>query len=1516
MNKIYRLIKNRNTGVVQVAPETARAHGKGKGIVKAGTLTAVLACASPTAWAADTYWSAVTGDWNTGTNWNTNDVPTIADNAYINNDGMAQVQGAGAVAGFLRVGDSGTGNLEISNGGTLSIDWNAILGDKSGGSGTVTVDGEGSSWTAAGSVGVGGDGAGMLTIRNGGSAHADFNFVFGQSAGGTGTATVTGSGSSLTSVGEMHVGNYGLGTLNIEAGGIVNVSGDNEIWLASRSGSSGTINIGNGAAAGIVNAAEVEGGSGTATLNFNHTDGDYYFTNDGTSGGTAVNITGSTAVNHNGSGTTTLNGANTYTGTTTVNAGTLSLAGGSAIADTGAVVVNGGGTLNLAASETIGSLAGAGSVSLNANTLTTGGNNASTIYSGAMTGTGSLTKTGTGTFTLTGASTLTGDTTANGGGLTIASGGTLSNKDSYLGSSTSGTVTVDGLGSTWTNTGYLYLGYLNTGALNISNGGVVNSNESWLAVAAGTSGTATVDGTDSTWTNSNNLLVGDNGSGTLTITNGGAVSNTNGTVGRGFNASGTVTVDGAGSTWTNSGNLIVGDLGPGTLTVSDGAAVNVAAGTGTVTLAKSHLSSSGTLNIGDGGAAGILNAASVTGGSGTATLNFNHTDGDYHFTIDGTSGGTAVNITGSIAVNHDGSGTTTLNGTNTYTGGTTVNAGTLQRNAAGAFASNTAYTVNGGTLDLNNLGLTMSSLSGSGGTVDIGTATLTVDQSEDTGYAGTISGTTGTLIKLGTGTLTLTGTSATDYTRVNGGTLGITGGGALSNVNGYLGYGATDSGTVTVNGPGSSWTNSAGLFVGYEGNSTLNITNGGAVSNSNGNIGYFGGSSTVTVDGSGSTWTNSAPLQVGYMGSGTLTISSNGVVNVATGTATLASQDFSTGTLNIGNGGVAGVLNATAVNGGLGTATLNFNHTDDAYYFTDDGTATGTAINITGSTAVNHNGSGTTYLTGTNTYSGATTVSGGTLAVNGSLTNSAVTVNSGGILGGSGNIGGAVTVNSGGTLAPGNSPGLLTVDSLTLNAGSTTVMEIDGTTRGTQYDAIDVTGTATLDGTLNLVFGYTPTVGDSYTLIDAAAINGDFSSIATTGLGAALKVVPTLTDNYVMTVNFAQESFITAAGGTGALTSNQDSVATNLDTFSTSGQAADLIAALNALSADALPSAYDSLSGAQHSYTLPQAMRASRQFTQVIGERLGWGGSNTNSADASRLGIVQLAYNGDDMAGLLEAPKPSEVFWLRALGGVGDIDTDGNALSADYDSSGVALGYDREVGDGLLAGVAFGYTRSDVDMHAGGSDIDSYQLAAYSRKHWGNHYLNTTFGIGHHLVDSTRLVQFSGFSGVAQADYRIDDAGLSLEAGRHYALSAKHRVTPFAGLQYGHYRQSGFSESGAGDANLTYDDDRMDSLRSVVGARINSVLRSAGGMRFDTTAGLAWVHEHLDSEASLNPAFAVNGNVPFKVDGPATDRDRAQASLGVSAQLGKHSQLALDYRGEFADSDRQHAVSATLRIRW
>jgi autotransporter-associated beta strand protein len=165
-------------------------------------------------------------------------------------------------------------------------------------------------------------------------------------------------------------------------------------------------------------------------------------------------------------------------------------------------------------------------------------------------------------------------------------------------------------------------------------------------------------------------------------------------------------------------------------------------------------------------------------------------------------------------------------------------------------------------------------------------------------------------------------------------------------------------------------------------------------------------------------------------------------------------------------------------------------------------------------------GSANLTLSGTNTYTGATTVSAGTLtigstgSVSGSslldvasgatLNVSAVTggfvVGSSQTLRGSGTVVGNTTVN--GALQPGNSPGLLSFNNdLTLGNSAVTTMEINGTgTRGMVYDAINVGGSLTYDGSLLLNFGTTFDVGSySFDLFDFGSQTGSFDSVTLGG---------------------------------------------------------------------------------------------------------------------------------------------------------------------------------------------------------------------------------------------------------------------------------------------------------------------------------------------------------------------------------------------------------------------------------
>ncbi len=156
-------------------------------------------------------------------------------------------------------------------------------------------------------------------------------------------------------------------------------------------------------------------------------------------------LTGPGGFSKAGPGTAVLSGANTYSGATSVTDGTLRANAAGAFSPNSAFTVAAGATLALNGfTQSIGSLAGAGTAAIGAATLTAGGNNSSTTFSGAITGTGGLVKTGSGTLSLTGTSAFTGATSLN-AGMLVVNGSLAGSVVTLNGGTLGGTGTVGGI---------------------------------------------------------------------------------------------------------------------------------------------------------------------------------------------------------------------------------------------------------------------------------------------------------------------------------------------------------------------------------------------------------------------------------------------------------------------------------------------------------------------------------------------------------------------------------------------------------------------------------------------------------------------------------------------------------------------------------------------------------------------------------------------------------------------------------------------------------------------------------------------------------------------------------------------------------------------------------------------------------------------------------------------------------------------------------------------------------------
>ena len=1064
---------------------------------------------------ADGIWSATSGTWDTSaTNWTgVSGTPWDSTNGTSNTANFTATSGNATVSGTVFVNgisytaasgsfaiNSGTINLAgtapsitVNPSRTLTI--NSTLAGSAGltknGTGTLTLGGSLSAYTGATTVNSGT----LIVVNNAYSNTTTSSSAITIASGATLNASQTNaytysSFGALSGAGTLIIGtaaqfnrfNTGRDNTNTTFSGVISMANSGSIiykrgtgiWTLSGNNTStltagildlhgGETVLANAAATGnakvqfggactlsaSVSGVEIRGGFDFSNSNGNF--GSATNTNDilvsgavnlGTTTRTITvsnnttfsgNVTNTAGLSKAGTGTLILSGNNTYSGGTTLSAGTLQVGHANALGTSGTISL-GGGTLKYGTGVTTDLSSRFSTAASQAYNIDTNGNNMT--YASALTSSGgTLTKNGSGTLTLAGSNSYTGTTLINAGVLRLNSASALPG----------------GIGATG-GTSYLYI-----------NGGVLGLGAGDFTRQRGTANS------------------------TVTLVNGGfAAYGADRSVN--FNNDGSIVSWGGGNfLWGSSNGLFI--LG--------------------ATDADKTLTFVNTIDLGS-----VIRTVQVN--DGTASV-----DAILSGALSGASGG----------LTKTGNGTLALTATNSYTGATTINAGTLQignGGATGNLSSSSAIT-NNGTLVFNRTG----------------------NITQGTDFSNTISG-TGNLTQAGSGNLTISSSSNTytGATTVSAGTLTLSGG--LSNS------------SVMVNG---------GAF---------NQTAAGTIAGSSATFTLSGGSATLAGNNTyaGGTTLSAGTLQVGHANalgtSGTINLG-GGTLQYGNGITTDLSSRFSTAASQAYNIDTNGnnMTYASALTSSGGTLTKNGS---GMLTLSNAGNTYGGATTVNG---------GTLSVTGSNTATATTINSGGTLIGTGSL--GSVTVNSGGFIG-AGNAAttpgtltvGSITLNGGGTYTwdLGNISGtagtnwdLLSVtNALTINAtsGNKFTVAITGTPTGwapssTQtwniinygslanaWDASLLNLSSSLSGTGTWAFTNNSTskfIGLTYTVISSTSTwsgasgnwSTGFSSTPTTGSpivfdgatgGTATNNIASgnLTSLTTITINSTAGSYTLAAG--------------------------------------------------------------------------------------------------------------------------------------------------------------------------------------------------------------------------------------------------------------------------------------------------------------------------------------------------------------------------------------------------
>jgi outer membrane autotransporter protein len=716
------------------------------------------------------------------------------------------------------------------------------------------------------------------------------------------------------------------------------------------------------------------------------------------------------------------------------------------------------------------------------------------------------------------------------------------------------------------------------------------------------------------------------------------------------------------------------------------------------------------------------------------------------------------------------------------------------------------------------------------------------------------------LVEMGTKSLTLSAAADTFSGVISGtGALTVSGGSeVLTGTNTYSGGTTIASGaTLTLGAAGTT-----GVIAGNV------VDNGSLVINRSNDLTFAG-----TISGTGSL------RKVG--------------ANVLTLTAT--NNSYSGGT-TVAAGGLKG--DSRALQGAIvDNGSVEFTQAVDGTY----------AGALTGTGTLTKSGVGALTLSGTSAITGATAVTGGKLVLQGQLGTSAATISTGATLAGTGTLVGNLVVNTGGTLAPGNSPGTLTVTgNATLNAGSSFVTEIDGRTYAAaggsgSYDRLVVTGTTgtfnpggTIVPVLRGISGaatnaFNPVYGDRFTVATAAIIGaGAFSAVQqpTTGL-------PT-NSRFDVLYNTGNVQLVLTPGSYAALGQSDGWLQDGINAAGGLDAVRPAAGARNG----ALPSLFNGLYGMDRDHL-------GLAFQQVSGEIH----ADALQSEAGNIALLaQTVQDAGQGAFDNQANSGYAHLWGQVIGRSTTASQDKFATRYTDSSYGFLLGY-AQVKDGNRFGIAAGYLQGHVNNAIGGrATSDSGTIYVYGNYELGNNLsVNGTLGYVFGRILTTRVLTLS--TGTSTAASHSGYGAVNADAQLRYKtdLSDKVAAAVFAGVDFTSISAEAVNETNAADASLALSlaKKTWETARSSIGGSLSY----AYDAKTQIAASASW--NHTLSGLPTAQRNVTLGAANWMASSVVARRDMLGLGVNLSSQLSDKVAIKLGYTGQF-DGEKYVSHSGNL----
>jgi len=453
--------------------------------------------------------------------------------------------------------------------------------------------------------------------------------------------------------------------------------------------------------------------------------------------------------------------------------------------------------------------------------------------------------------------------------------------------------------------------------------------------------------------------------------------------------------------------------------------------------------------------------------------------------------------------------------------------------------------------------------------------------------------------------------------------------------------------------------------------------------------------------------------------------------------------------------------------------------------------------------------------------------------------------------------------------------------------------------RGTSYTIVSGAGSAYYDG-LTIVAGGNRT--------SVSYVSDGYNRLVVNVLGA---------QSYS---ELDQNSGLSSSGLGSALDTIQDSV-----NQGGSGEFAEILEAIETLSGqsdEAAQAAIQQLAPNQVGSQVATATVLSNQTSSVVGRRM-------DAISGQGSGYRSYARRGRSSGSSYNTGS----LWAQASGGGAHRDSEAGTDGYSQGFAGLTFGADAKLGSNFTLGEAVSWLRS-VSRGSGGAsgsevNLNSLQLTTYGTYRSGPAYVEGMFNLAFDFYNATRDISFLGVK--AKADYEGMQYSGKVEAGwdipvdlstgntsrtsRNKAWRAKRSfqtatVTPIVGIKVGTVQTSGYTETGAGAANISVQDQDVDNLSSLLGGKVSTTVYTNVGV-LTPEIKLMWEHGFADDNLTTRAAI---GGVGFTTQSTRVARDGMLMSMGGTLAKSDSLSISVQYDADLRSAYQSHA--GMMKLNW